>query len=32
MPQMALTEYHDMINALPADRTDEPFCVAVLPG
>jgi hypothetical protein len=23
---------HDMINAFPADRTDQPFCICVLPG
>ena len=27
---MALTEYNDMINAFPADRANEPFCVSVL--
>ena len=32
VPQMALTEYHDMIDAFPADGADQPFCVAVLPG
>lgn len=25
-------EYHDMINAFPADRSDQPFSVCVLPG
>ena len=29
--QMALAEDYDMINAFPPDRTDQPFCVAVLP-
>jgi short-subunit dehydrogenase involved in D-alanine esterification of teichoic acids len=27
----ALVKYHDMINAFPADRTDQPFCISVLP-
>ena len=30
--QMAFAEYHDMINAFPADRSDQPFGVCVLPG
>jgi hypothetical protein len=29
---MALAEHHDMIEALPADRADQPLCVGVLPG
>ena len=32
MTKMSFTEYHDMINALPADRTDQPFCVGIFPG
>jgi hypothetical protein len=27
MAQMAFAEHHDMIEALPADRADQPFCV-----
>jgi hypothetical protein len=30
--QMAFAKYHDMINAFPADRADQPFCISVLPG
>jgi len=30
--QMAFAKYHDMINAFPADRADQPFRVGVLPG
>jgi hypothetical protein len=30
--QMAFAEYDDMINAFPADRTDQPFSITVLPG
>jgi hypothetical protein len=29
--QMAFAEYRDMINAFPADRSDQPFCTSVLP-
>jgi hypothetical protein len=29
--QMAFAEDYDMINAFPADRADQPFCVGVLP-
>src|SRR6478609_381878 len=29
--QMAFAEYHDMINAFPADRTDQPFCIRIFP-
>jgi hypothetical protein len=29
--QMAFAEYNDMINAFPADRSDQPFGVCVLP-
>ena len=32
MAQMALAEHHDMIEAFPADRADQPLCVCVLPG
>src|SRR5580692_6522150 len=32
MAQMAFAEHHDMIEAFPADRADQPFCVGVLPG
>jgi hypothetical protein len=32
MAQMAFVEHHDMIEALPADRADQPFGVGVLPG
>jgi hypothetical protein len=32
MAQMAFAEHHDMVEAFPADRTDQPFCVCVLPG
>ena len=28
---MALAEHHDMIDAFPTDRADQPFCVCVLP-
>src|SRR5262245_42788762 len=31
MTQMLLAEDNDMIKAVPSDRTDEPFCAAVLP-
>jgi hypothetical protein len=30
--QMAFAEHQDMIAAIPADRTDQPFCVGILPG
>jgi hypothetical protein len=30
--QMAFVEHHDVIEAFPADRADQPFCVCVLPG
>ena len=30
--QMAFAEYHDMINAFPADRSDQPFSIRILPG
>jgi len=29
MAQMALAEHHDMIEAFPANRADQPFCVCV---
>jgi hypothetical protein len=29
--QMTFAEDHDMINAFPADRFDQPFGVCVLP-
>src|SRR5205814_634353 len=29
--QMAFAKHHDMINAFPADRADQPFCISVLP-
>jgi hypothetical protein len=29
--QMAFANHHDMINAFPADRTDQPFSVRILP-
>jgi hypothetical protein len=29
--QMTFAEDHDMINAFPADRSDQPFCISVLP-
>jgi hypothetical protein len=29
---MTLAEDHDMINAFPADRTDQPLGVRILPG
>jgi hypothetical protein len=32
MAQMAFAEHDDMIEAFPADRADQPFCVCVLPG
>src|SRR6202011_3684509 len=32
MAQMAFAEHHDMIEAFPADRADQPFFVCVLPG
>src|SRR6516162_398070 len=28
---MAFAKYHDVIHAFPADRTDQPFCISVLP-
>jgi hypothetical protein len=30
--QMRLTEYDHVVQALPADRADEPLNVSVLPG
>jgi hypothetical protein len=32
MAQMAFAEHHDMIEAFPADRADQPLGVGVLPG
>ena len=32
MAQMSLPEDEDVIKALPADRADQPFGMAVLPG
>jgi hypothetical protein len=32
MAQVAFAEHHDMIEAFPADRANQPFCVCVLPG
>lgn len=32
LAQMVLTEHHDVVEALAADRADEPFDIAVLPG
>ena len=32
MARMAFAEHHDMIEAFPADRADQPFCVCVLLG
>jgi hypothetical protein len=29
--EVPFTKYHDMIDALPSDRTDQPFRVSVLP-
>jgi hypothetical protein len=29
MAQMAFAEHHDMIEAFPADRADQPFSVCV---
>jgi hypothetical protein len=29
--QMAFAEYHDMIKTFPADRSDQPFGVCILP-
>ena len=29
--QMAFAKHNDMINAFPADRADQPFCISVLP-
>jgi hypothetical protein len=29
---MAFAYYHDMIKAFPADRSDKPFGVCILPG
>jgi len=28
---MPFAEHHDMIKAVPSDRTDEPLCTSVLP-
>jgi hypothetical protein len=30
--QMAFTEYYNMINAFPADRTDQPLGICIFPG
>src|SRR4029453_4089635 len=30
--QVALAQDHDVIQALPADRADQPFRMAILPG
>jgi hypothetical protein len=32
MAQMAFAEHHDMIEAFPADRADQTFCVCVCQG
>jgi len=32
MVHMAFAEHHDMIEAFPADRADQPFCVRVFQG
>src|ERR1700726_4234544 len=29
--EVALAEYNDMVNAFPADRTDQPFSISILP-
>jgi hypothetical protein len=28
---VALAEYNDVVNAFPADRTDQPFSISILP-
>jgi hypothetical protein len=30
--QVTFAKHHDVINAFPADRADQPFCVRILPG
>jgi hypothetical protein len=32
MTQVPLPEHHDVVEALPADRPDQTFRIAVLPG
>jgi hypothetical protein len=32
MTQMAFAEYHDIINAFPAHRTDLPFSARIFAG
>src|SRR6202043_1479531 len=29
--EVALAEYNDVVNAFPADRTDQPFSISILP-
>jgi hypothetical protein len=29
---VALAEYNDVVKAFPADRTDQPFSISILPG
>ena len=31
MPKMPLTKYDNMVKAVPPDRADEPFTIAILP-
>ena len=30
--KVALAEYNDVVKAFPADRTDQPFSISILPG
>ena len=30
--EVALAEYNNMVKAFPADRTDQPFSISILPG
>ncbi len=32
MAQMAFAEHHDMVEAFPADRADQPFCACICQG
>jgi len=32
MTQVPLPEHHDVVEALPSDRADQTFRIAVLPG
>ena len=31
IPKVLLAKYDDMVKAVPSDRTDQPFTIAILP-